>query len=332
MGSNSYIFSTLEKFSDGSSTDLSSFLAKFDRCCVVANKADAANNPVKGQLLMLFVEGRARAVLEEYELTQGGNPLTYTVLIAKLKEHFDSAHMKESSMLQFESRIKKVNESEEEYMLQLFKLYTAANPTHAEDVTLLAVKRKFMSGISPALRKNIFVFCSDPFAANVTRENLLSFGRQAKNLLSGTENDGGTTDLAGDRVLLATDQRATFDDPTTTNHDGVMAAINNLTLEVSGHVKETEKRFVDIQNTIATMYQRGNNGGGRGRGRGNRGRGRFNNRGGGSSGQGGRNTNNNNTNSNNNGGSQQRSRDVRCYKCNGWNHFAWACTSSSGNC
>ena len=159
----------------------------------------------------------------------------------------------ETSMLQFESRIKKVNGSEEEYMLQLFKLYTAANPTHAEDVTLLAVKRKFMSGISPALRKNIFVFCSDPFAADVTRENLLSFGRQAKNLLSGTENDGGTSDLAGDRVLLATDQRATFDDPTTTNHDGVMAAINNLTLEVSGHVKETEKRFVDIQNTISTI-------------------------------------------------------------------------------
>ena len=53
--SNSYIFSTLEKFSDGDGTKLNAFLSKFDRCCLVANKVDAENAPVKGQLLMLYL-------------------------------------------------------------------------------------------------------------------------------------------------------------------------------------------------------------------------------------------------------------------------------------
>ena len=52
-------------------------------------------------------------------------------------------------MAMFESRIQKVNESEEEYMLELLKLYKTANPNHADAVLLLAVKRKFLSGISP---------------------------------------------------------------------------------------------------------------------------------------------------------------------------------------
>ncbi len=69
--SNAYIFSSLEKFTDGNGTELNAFLSKFSRCCAVTNKVDA-DVPVKGQLLMLFVEGRARAALEEYELTQGG--------------------------------------------------------------------------------------------------------------------------------------------------------------------------------------------------------------------------------------------------------------------
>ena len=65
--SNAYIFSTLEKFSEGNGAELNSFLSKFDRCCVIGNKVDVDNNPVKGQLLMLFVAGRASAILEEFE-------------------------------------------------------------------------------------------------------------------------------------------------------------------------------------------------------------------------------------------------------------------------
>ena len=59
--SNAYIFSTLAKFSEGNGAELSSFLSKFERCCLIGNKVDVENNPVKGQLLMLFVEGRASA-------------------------------------------------------------------------------------------------------------------------------------------------------------------------------------------------------------------------------------------------------------------------------
>ena len=73
MAASSYILSTSEKFSDGSTTDINLWLRKFDRCCVVAHKVDGENGNVKGQLLMLFVDGRARAVLEEYEEAQGGN-------------------------------------------------------------------------------------------------------------------------------------------------------------------------------------------------------------------------------------------------------------------
>ncbi len=58
--SNAYIFSTLKKFSDGNGTELNSFLSRFERCCAISNKVDA-DVPVKGQLLMLFVEGRAAA-------------------------------------------------------------------------------------------------------------------------------------------------------------------------------------------------------------------------------------------------------------------------------
>ena len=112
----------MEKFSDGNAAELNSFLAKFDRCCLIGNKVDADGSPVKGQLLMLFVEGRARATLEEFEQTRGGVQQTYVDLAAKLREHFDNAETRETSMSLFETRVKKVNESEEEFMLQLLKL------------------------------------------------------------------------------------------------------------------------------------------------------------------------------------------------------------------
>ena len=101
---------------------------------------------------MLFVEGRASAILEEYEQTQGGNQLTYAALAQKLRDHFDSAETRENSMSMFEGRIQKVNETEEEFMLDLLKLYQTANPDHAAAVTLLAVKRKFLAGIAPVLK------------------------------------------------------------------------------------------------------------------------------------------------------------------------------------
>ena len=108
---NTYIFSSLEKFADGNGAELNSFLAKFDRCCLIGNKADADGQPIKGQLLMLFVEGRARATLEEFEQTRGGAQQTYADLAGKLREHFDNAETRETSNSLFEARVQKVNES-----------------------------------------------------------------------------------------------------------------------------------------------------------------------------------------------------------------------------
>ena len=139
----SYIFSTLEKFSDGSNATLTSWLRKFERCCIITNKVDATGSNIKGQLLLLFVEGRARAILDEYETSEGGHPLSYVQLAAKLKEHFNDVSCKEHSMKLFETHMIKITESEEEFMLALVDLYTAANLTHCDDIKTEAVKRKF---------------------------------------------------------------------------------------------------------------------------------------------------------------------------------------------
>ena len=53
----SYVLQNMGKFSDGTGLDLNEFLDRFDRCCLVANKVDAQDAPVKGQLLMLWKEG-----------------------------------------------------------------------------------------------------------------------------------------------------------------------------------------------------------------------------------------------------------------------------------
>ena len=93
----SHFFGTLGKFSDGTGIDLIEYLSRFDRCCVVANKMDAENSPVKGQLLMLHVEGRARTALEEYELSQGGVPQPYATLKQQLLDCFVSTSARETS-------------------------------------------------------------------------------------------------------------------------------------------------------------------------------------------------------------------------------------------
>jgi hypothetical protein len=271
--SNAYIFSSLEKFSDGNGAELKSFLSKFSRCCVIGNKVDG-DTPVKGQLLMLFVEGRARAALEEYEQTQGGNQLTYAALSAKLLEHFDNAETRETSMSLFDVCCQKVNESEEEFMLRLLMLYKTANPDHTDAVTLLAVKRKFLSGIPPSLKKNMYVFCSDPLAANVTREQLLSHCRKARNLMMNSAESDNT--YSTDKVLVNAGGNNNVHHPT--RDDDLVAAVNNLSLRFQEHVSNTEKRFDDMGGVIAVMGGAGGGqrqrGFGRGRGANNfRGRG-----------------------------------------------------------
>ena len=316
-GSVSYIFSTLEKFSDDSRITLDQWLRKFDRCCIVAKKADGDDGNVKGQLLLLYVEGRARAILEEYEDALGGEPQSYDVLVNKLKEHFESALTREQAMKTFETRVKKIDESEEEFMLDLVKLYSLANPTHSAAIKLAATKRKFLNGVSQELRRNVFVFCNNPFAAAVTRENLLEYCRNARMHLS-VKSESNLDD--SEAVMVANNSAAA------TDVSGMAAAINNLSLQFKNHVENTDRRLNEFGETISVMNSnyRGGSRAGRGNYRGNRGGFRGNFRG--------------NSYNNNNGGSQRynnqyndgrggynQQRPKRCYKCSRLGHVARFC-------
>ena len=64
MSSFNIIFSKLEKFTGDRHIDLRQCLRNFDRCCVIAEKSD---DLVVGQILMLCVDGRAKAVLDQFE-------------------------------------------------------------------------------------------------------------------------------------------------------------------------------------------------------------------------------------------------------------------------
>ena len=342
MANNANFFSSMGKFADGNANDLNIFLNKFDRCCAIANKVDG-DTPVKGELLMLFLEGRALAALEEYELSQAGAHQTYDTCVRKLKEYFDSTSARETSMILFEKRKQKINESEEGFILELLRLYSTANPGHDAAVTLLAVKRKFLAGISPTLRAKIFVFCSDPYANNVTREILLTHCRAARNLLSVEQpNPEASNSSSTDRVLVTSEENQLSNEG-----NQLLTAFNNLATDIHEHQTNTNDRLQYLEETIASMsggqsnYYRGrggrgfrgnfqsnssNNRGGFQNGGGNRGSFRGGNRGGNRGFRGGY-----------RGGYQGGSRGgrgrgpVRCYNCNGDNHVARDCRAPSGN-
>ena len=120
------LFTKLEKFSDTDSTDLVTWIRNFERCCIIAGKTD---DMVKGQLLMLFVEGKAKAILEELEESNGGDPQTFSTCKTALEGVFDTVASREAKMAAFETRVMQIQETEEEFMLELTKLYRAANPT-----------------------------------------------------------------------------------------------------------------------------------------------------------------------------------------------------------
>ena len=269
----------------------------------------------------MFVEGRAKAILEEFEETRGGIPLDFATLSAKLKEHFEDVSGRENGMMIFESRVKQLNESVEEFMQALVSLYSDANPTHAAEIKLEAVKRKFLQGISPELRKTISVFCNNPF---VTREQLLQHCRQAKTHLMGTSSHSSHSHDNSAKVLAAEVSDA--------NHGGgLVAAINNLSLQFRNHVENTDARFNYLDNMCAVNY-RGDNGG---YNNGGRSRGVYMGRGG--SYRGNRGNAFASTRSPNRGryfrqgrynGSKSRGGGFKCFKCNGPNHFARDCTQS----
>ena len=159
MSSFNIIFSKLEKFTGDGNVDLHQWLRNFDRCCVIAEKSE---DLVVGQILMLCVDGRAKAVLDQFE-EEKSTPKKYSELKKQLTAVFDSEAGREAHMTAFERCIQKIDESEEEFMTHLLQLFKAANPKAKTEVINHAVKRKFLQRISDALRRNIFIFCKNPY-------------------------------------------------------------------------------------------------------------------------------------------------------------------------
>ena len=231
------------------------------------------------------------------------------------------------------------------------RLYNTANPDNAADVTLLAVKRRFLAGISPTLRSKIFMFCADPCAGAVTSENLLAYCRQAQNLLSLEEPDNAQSSAySTDRVLTSSHE----------TNDPVLSAIHNVAARFDNYERDSERRFEYLEEAISAIgYQHGSRGRG---GRGGYSRGNFQNNNNTSPNHNNNNNNNNNNNYNNNnyrggfrggarggyrgGGSRSgssrggfrggyrgnnRGSVVRCYNCNGTNHIARDCRGNPEN-
>ena len=64
MSALNIVFSKLEKFTGNGTVNLNQWLKSFERCCVIADKKD---DLVQGQILMLCVDGRAKACLDQFE-------------------------------------------------------------------------------------------------------------------------------------------------------------------------------------------------------------------------------------------------------------------------
>ena len=127
--SSSIAFSKLEKFSGlDKEVDLAAWLQTFDRCCFMAGRDN--DDVHKGNMLFLWMTGRARAVIERCQRENNGAPQIYSVLVRALNDVFYSADDRECKMQEFESRIQKLTETEDEYILILETLYDIANPGH----------------------------------------------------------------------------------------------------------------------------------------------------------------------------------------------------------
>ena len=180
MSSCNIIFSKLEKFTGDGNVDLRQWLHNFDRCCVIAEKSD---DLVVGQILMLCVDGRAKAFLDQFE-EENGTPQQYSELKKQLDAVFDSDSDREAHMTTFEHCVQRIGESEEAFMTHLLKLYKAADPQAKTNVINHVIKRKFLQGISDTLRRNIFIFCSNLYDEKVSHQDLLKASRDASIHLS----------------------------------------------------------------------------------------------------------------------------------------------------
>lgn len=110
----------------------------------------------------------------------------FDVLVNKLRDVRDSAMLREEKISLFEDRIIQSGETEEEFLIELVRLFQDAYLDHVSENTLnISLKRKFLQGISSALKKTMFIFVNNPYKAEITRDQLLMACRSAKDLLNG---------------------------------------------------------------------------------------------------------------------------------------------------
>lgn len=301
-GGNLSIFQKLEKFSGQcNNDDLSSWIRKFERCCVIAGKS--GDDLVKGQLMMLSLSGQALAVAERFE-EEKNTAQNFTAIKGKLETVFNSDADKQCKQEEFEKRHLRIDETEEELMLALVKLHRSANPTSEDAELTRNVKRKFLSGIPSQLKRSIFIFCSDPHSNTVSIDSLLEATRKARLYVMDEKEDG----VSNSNVNVVEKK----------NENPVLKAISDLRDSLDAHVATTKQQFAEqgaFLNSISTHHsQRDNESSfndnqrsersnrGRGRGRGNRNQNRGNQR-------------------------RENSSPRTCYNCNQPNHFSRDCTA-----
>lgn len=274
------LFGKLEKYNG--KDDLKSWIQKFNRICAIAQKTDDA---MKGQIVMLCLEGQALAVAEQLEYELEGAQ-SFTQVKDRLESVFNTTAGRESKMCAFENRFQRVEETEDEFMLSLVQLYRCANPDATDQEFQKAVKRKFLQGIPPKLRRAIFIFNNDPYVATVTYQNLLEFARTAKLNIVDT---------------VPEEAPPVVDSVTESNSSGeLLQAISKLNDSLSEQLSLSREQGAAINTLISSNRNRG-----RGRGRA---RGYWRN----------------NQRRPNNQDSNQRT-PVRCFKCQGLNHVASNC-------
>ena len=301
MASFMSIFNTLQKFPGEG--DLATWLEKFNNCCALANKEE---DDVKGKLVILCLTGQALAVVEQLSNELEGAQ-TLAQVRARLESVFDTPATREQKMVSFDNRVLKVDESLDEFMLDLVQLYRGANPNASNAEQSRAVKRKFMQGIPSNLQQAVYIFANDPFAATVSHRTLLDAARSAKLAL-----------LDMEQPPLEVVNSMNVSNNADPNNAEVMQAINALNQRFDDHVNSCSSG--NVINTIGRGTRRGNS---RGQGRGTgRGRGRNRNW-----------NNNNNYNSNNNyrnnnyNNNRRGGHSVPCERCGFPNHLAQHCLS-----
>ena len=99
------VFNSLEKFNG--TGDLKTWLTRFRRCCRVTNKNE---DDVKGQLVLLCLEGQALAVAEQLETERDGAQ-TFAQVVERLENVFDTAASVKSGTQNQERRITCFNNS-----------------------------------------------------------------------------------------------------------------------------------------------------------------------------------------------------------------------------